>query len=320
MRRLVLLLLGAIALVLILLLVGLGSLRTDGARRRIATVLSEAMGQPVSLGELSVTLLPKPGLAVREIRIGTESAGQPGISATELRVVPRLTSLLPGHELAIAEAALDSVVISARRDSSGRWLLPLPTRRAIDDSPAPAAAIGLADLRIIDGTIRLYDDRSSRTAGTVVTSITDLSASVRAAGGQISAAPLSGRLGRTRVSGAMLLRPDGAVIRLGADSIQPADVPAFLALLGVTSHPPIAIAGRAPFEMKLVAAPRFASYVVTGKASAERMRVGKLDLEQVQTPFRLERKTLTLTPIVFTAYGGREHGSVTVDLSELRML
>ncbi len=53
----------------------------------------------------------------------------------------------------------------------------------------------------------------------------------------------------------MLMRPDGTVLRLGSDAIEPADVPAFLALLGVTSHPPIAIAGRAPFEMKLVAAP-----------------------------------------------------------------
>ena len=112
----------------------------------------------------------------------------------------------------------------------------------------------------------------------------------------------------------MLMRPEGAVLRLRSDSIKPSDVPAFLALLGVTSHPPITIAGHAPFEMKLVAAPRFASYVVTGKAAAERMRVGKLDLERVETPFRLERKTLTLTPITFMAYGGQEHGSVTVDL------
>src|SRR5687767_2569180 len=150
MRRLLLVLLGGVALLLALLLAGLKSLETEGARRRIAAALSEAMGQPVALGRLSVTLLPKPALAARAIRIGdADSAGQPGISASELRVVPRLRSLLPGRDLAIAEAELDSVVITARRDSTGRWLLPLPTRSRSDTARAGrAAAIGLADLRI----------------------------------------------------------------------------------------------------------------------------------------------------------------------------
>jgi hypothetical protein len=116
------------------------------------------------------------------------------------------------------------------------------------------------------------------------------------------------------VTGAMLMRPDGAVLELRSGSIEPDDVPSFLALMGVTAHPRIIIAGRAPFAMKVVAAPRFASYVVTGNASADRMKVGDLDLERVRTPFRLERKILTLEPIEFLAYGGREHGTVSVDL------
>ena len=74
MRRLLLVLLGGVALVLVLLVVGLKSLETEAARRRIASALSESMGQPVTLGRLSVTLLPKPALAARAIRIGNAIA------------------------------------------------------------------------------------------------------------------------------------------------------------------------------------------------------------------------------------------------------
>src|SRR5688500_13316381 len=145
MRRLLVGLLGGVALVLVLLVVGLQSLQTETARRRIAAALSESMGQPVALGKLSVSLLPKPALAARAIRIGhADSAGEPGISATELRVVPRLESLLPGRDLSIAEAELDSLIITAKRDSTGRWLLPLPKRTRSDTAGASrAAAIGL---------------------------------------------------------------------------------------------------------------------------------------------------------------------------------
>jgi uncharacterized protein involved in outer membrane biogenesis len=318
MRRLLGGLLTALALLLVLLLIGLKGLETEGARRRIAAALSDAMGRPVTLGRLSVALFPKPALTARSIRIGdADSLGEPGIHAAELRVVPRLRSLLPGRDLTIARAELDSAVVTARRDSSGRWLLPLPQRQGSDTAgPGSAAAIGLADVRITNGALRIYDDRQPGPERPRATTITDVTASVRAAGGHISASPLSGRLGQTEVTGAMLMRPEGAVIRLRSESIEPGDVPAFLALIGVTHHPPASIAGRAPFEMKLVAAPRFASYVVTGKAAADRMRLGQLDLEQVHAPFRLERKRLTLAPITFVAYGGKQRGAVTVDLGK----
>jgi uncharacterized protein involved in outer membrane biogenesis len=315
MRRALVILFGTLVLLLALPVVALQGLKTESARRRIAGALTEAMGRPVSLGRLSVALLPEPALKAEAIRIGNaDSAGEPSITASELLVVPRLRSLLPGRSLSIAEAQLDSLVITVRRDSSGRWLLPLPQQR--DGGAASRGPIALTDLRFTGGAIRIYDDRLRQDDSVPVTTITNLAATVRAAGGQIMASPLSGLLGATGVTGAMLMRRDGAVLQLRSESIEPADVPAFLALMGVTAHPRIAIAGRTPFEMKVVAAPRFASYVVTGNASAARMRVGDLDLERVQTPFRLERKTLTLNPIAFTAYGGRESGTVTVDLRQ----
>jgi uncharacterized protein involved in outer membrane biogenesis len=315
MRRALVILVGALGLLLALPIVALQGLKTESARRRIAGALTDAMGRPVSLGRLSVTLLPTPSLRAAAVRIGNaDSAGQPSITASELRIVPRLRSLLPGRSLSIAEAQLDSLVITVRRDSSGRWLLPLPQRSG--SGTAGRGPIALTDLRFSDGALRIYDDRLREQGTGRVTTITNLTATVRAAGGQITASPLSGRLGETEVTGAMLMRREGAVLQLRSETIRPADVPAFLALMGVTAHPRIAIAGRAPFEMKVVAAPRFASYVVTGNASAARMRVGDLDLEQVRTPFRLERKTLTLNPIAFTAYGGRESGTVTVDLHQ----
>jgi uncharacterized protein involved in outer membrane biogenesis len=315
MRRALIVLLGTLVLGVALLLGALQGLKTDTARRRIGVALSNALGQPVTLGRLSVTLLPTPALTAGAIRIGSaDSAGQPAITAAALRVVPRLSSLIPGRGLTIAAAELDSLVITVRRDSAGRWLLPLPRRGPSDT--ARRAAIGLPELAFDHGAIRIYDERVREDGGAHLTTITDVAATVRAAEGRISASPLSGRLGATTVSGAMLMRPDGAVLELKSESLQPVDVPAFLALMGMSSHPRISIAGRAPFQMKVVAAPRFASYVVTGNASAERMRVGDLDLEQVRTPFRMDRKTLTLNPIAFTAYGGRERGTVTVDLHQ----
>ncbi len=98
-------LLGAVALVLVLLVAALQGLKTESARRRIAAALSDAMGRPVAIGRLSATLLPQPALTagasptkVSTLRLWeesdeTSSSRTPGVARTA-SAIPDTTSRL----------------------------------------------------------------------------------------------------------------------------------------------------------------------------------------------------------------------------------
>src|SRR4051794_41069813 len=108
MRRLLLLLGGIPATLLLLLLGALSALDSKPARLRIANALSGALGQPVAISGLTASLLPLPALSASDVRIGgsdataaADSTAAPGIFVPAIRIVPRLSSLLPGRPLVV---------------------------------------------------------------------------------------------------------------------------------------------------------------------------------------------------------------------------
>lgn len=318
MRRLLYVVVGLVVLLAVLVIGGLRAINSEAGREKLAAELSHALGQPVQIGGMSLSLFPTPSLQAKKIRIGTgDSSAAPGVTLRRVRVVPQLASFLPGRSRTIDHVELVGLVVSARRDAQGRWHLPLPTKSTARDTAAAGPGIALRNLRLRESAIRVVDDElRAKSGGPTITTISDIAADLQTAGGVLKVPQFSGRLGGTVVSGAVEAGPRGAQLRLGSESIRNADLPSLFALAGMTPYPGLAIDGKAPFEMQTSIAPDFSTFVVTGKAAVERVRLGTLALEQLQSPFRLANGVFTLDPLTFTMYRGHQKGSVQVDLTK----
>jgi AsmA protein len=315
-RRLWYLFGGFLALLVVLAVGALQALKSGAARSRIASAFSSALGQPVAIGGLSAGIFPRPSLSARDIRVGgADSNAAPGVSLAALHIVPQLTSLLPGRALTIDHVDLRGLVISVRRDSAGRWLVPVPPSPSADTSKG--SGIDLNQLRARAGSIRVVDDQLRAPAGgPTVTTITGVEADMQALGGQVKVSRFTGRLGQSVVTGSMDMGPKGAELALRSESVHNSDLPALFALAGIQASPLLSIAGKAPFEMTISLTPGFASHTVTGEAAIEQVKFGTLAFEGAQAPFHLERGVFTLDPLTFTTYGGRQQGIVSVDLNQ----
>ncbi len=315
-RRRLYLLVGFLALLVVLAVGALQALKSGAARSRIASALSSALGQPVAIGGLSASIFPTPSLSARDIQVGgADSSAAPGVSLAALHIVPRLSSLLPGRTLTIDHVDLKGLVISVRRDSAGRWLVPVPPSPGVDTSKG--SAIDLNQLRAREGAIRVVDDQlRAPTGGPTVTTITGVEADMQALGGRVRVSRFTGRLGQSVVTGSTDMGPKGAELALRSESVHSSDLPALFALAGIPASPLLSIAGKAPFEMTVSLTPGFTSYTVTGKAAVERVKFGTPNFEGVQAPFRMDRGVFTLDPLTFTTYGGRQQGMVSVDLNQ----
>lgn len=315
-RRLLYISIGLVGLLVVLAVVALQALKSETARSRIATALSSALGQPVTIGGLSASIFPRPSLSASAIQVGgADSSAAPGVSLAALHVVPRLSSLMPGRTLTIDRVDLRGLVISVRRDSAGRWLVPVPPFSKVDTT-GEKSGIDMNQLRAREGAIRVVDDQLRAPAGgPQVTTITDVQADLQALAGQVEVSRLTGRLGESVVTGSMDMGPKGATLRLGSETVHNSDLPALFALAGIPRSPLLSIAGKAPFEMRISLTPGFAGYTVTGRAAIERVKFGTLSFEQVQAPFHLEHAVFTLDPLTFTTYGGKQRGAVSIDLN-----
>ena len=80
MRRLVLVVGGVLLLLILLVVGGLQAVKTQAVRDRISSALSRALGQPATIGDLTVSLLPSPALTARAVRIGRSDPGSAYVS------------------------------------------------------------------------------------------------------------------------------------------------------------------------------------------------------------------------------------------------
>ena len=317
MRRLVFILIGLVVAVLVLAGIGIGLINSAAARNRIAQALSSALGQPVAIGSFSVGLFPVPALEAGDVRIGgADSNAAPGLALSELRVLPELTSLLPGRTLTVNRVDLRGLAISLRKDKSGKWLLPV--------APAPTGGGGaggpgvdLHQLQVHGGRIRVVDDSLvTKAGGPTITTISDIEAELQAAGGALRVPSFTGKLGQTSVSGAAEAGPKGATLHLASQSIENADLPALFALAAMPPYPELSISGKAPFELNTNVAPDFKTFVATGKASIERVKFGTFILDRMSSSFRYDKGIFTLDPFSFIFFGGKQQGTVAIDLNQ----
>jgi len=315
MRRLLFIVIGIVVLLIVLVGVGFGLINSSAARAKIAQSLSSALGQPVTIGGFKVALLPVPALQAKDVRIGgADSNAAPGLSLTELRVMPELSSVLPGRPLVVNRVDLKGLAIALRRDKSGKWLLPV--------APAPpgggggaAPSVELRRLQATGAKIRIVDDSlRTKSGGPTITTITDVEAELQAAAGVIKAPSFTGKLGTTAVNGSAEAGQKGATLHLASESIENADLPSLFALAGMPPNPDLTISGKAPFELNTNIAPDFKTFVATGKASIQRVKYGTFVLDQMSSPFRFENSVFTLDPLRFIFFGGKQQGTISVDL------
>ncbi|MGH7518508.1 MAG: AsmA family protein [Gemmatimonadales bacterium] len=313
---------GAVSLLLLavgLVYGGLRALGSESGRGRLAAVLSQKLGQPVSIGGIDLALIPSPSLTATGVSVGNAGPGAaPGVAVGTVRVVPRLGSLLLGRTPVVDQIQATGLRISLRKDSSGTWHLPgvAAAPAAAADPSGTGRAVDVASLEVRDGEIRVVDD-SLRAAGggPTVTTISAIEADLHASGGRLEAPRFTGRLGQTVVTGAAAMGPDGARLRLASASLNNADLPALFALAAMPPNPELAIQGRAPFELATTIAPDFRTFVASGRVALERVSLGAISLENLESPFRYERGVFSLDSLTFGLYGGRQRGTVTVDLA-----
>jgi uncharacterized protein involved in outer membrane biogenesis len=316
MRRFVLIVIGLIVAVMVLVGVAFGLVNSGAARARIANALSSALGQPVAIGSFKIGLLPIPALEAGDVRIGgADSNAAPGLALSKLRVLPELSSFLPGRTLTVNRVDLRGLTISLRKDKSGKWLLPV--------APAPTGGgpsgpgVELRQLQVHEGRIRVVDDSlRTRSGGPTITTITDIEAELQAAGGALKVPSFTGKLGHTTVNGSAEAGPRGATLHLTSESIENADLPALFALAAMPPYPDLSISGKAPVELNTNIAPDFKTFVATGKASIDRVKFGTFVLDRMSSSFRFDKGVFTLDPFNFTFFGGKQQGTVAVDLNQ----
>ncbi len=161
----------------------------------------------------------------------------------------------------------------------------------------------------------MVDDSLTTPAGRPrITTITDIEADLNVVAGTLRVPHFSGKLGHTTVNGSAEIGPKGKTLHLTSESIDNADLPALFALATMPHYPDLAIAGKAPIELTTTVAPDLKTFVATGKTSIERVTFGRLVLDGMSSSFRYEKGVFTLAPLSFTFFGGKQQGTVSVDL------
>jgi AsmA protein len=322
MRRLSYVLIALVVLALALIGLGYAALHSSAVNRKIEEALASALGQPVKLGSIGVGLLPTPTLDARDVRIGgADSNAAPGLSLASLHVVPDVFSFLPGRTMTINHVELRGLTIALRKDKTGKWLLPVApapaTAAPAGGAKAAAPPVDLRLLQVRDGRIRIVDDSiTGPKGGPTITTISRIEADLQTTGGTIKAPRFTGTLGGTTVNGAAEAGPKGASLHLESASIENADLPSLFALAAMPAPAGLSISGKAPFELNTVVEPDFKTFVASGKAAIDKVKFGTMALDGMSTQFRFEKGVFSLNPFTFGFFGGKQQGSVSIDISQ----
>jgi uncharacterized protein involved in outer membrane biogenesis len=310
-RRL-LMLTAAIAVLAALAILGLRqALAGDRVRAIVEARLSAMLGQPVSVGHLGFALFPRVSLVGGNVRLGQARVQAPGLDIERVRVLPRLRSVWTGN-VVIEQIELDGFLVSVLRDRQGRWHVPYAV-------PAPSAGgertAEIQGLRVSRGRIRVFDEDK----GGIVSersSIDDLEAEFSVDTGGLRLAPITGRIGRAKISGEA--RTDAAAVHLtfAADAIADEDLPVLLRLLG-SDRPAFLRLAEAASATVAVQIDR-ASARLTGKGMlrAPQVLLEPLRLQRFEAPFVINGTILEFDPTVFAMYRGTHSGSITVALAD----
>jgi hypothetical protein len=123
--------------------------------------LRDELGQPVTAGRVSVSLLPRIRLSFFDVVSRSVDSSADLFHADRIDVMLRGFSWLSGGA-AIEKLAMEAPSIVVRRDENGHWSIPVfagmdQSQLAEARVPTPAV-LPLTDLQVVKGTIRFIDD------------------------------------------------------------------------------------------------------------------------------------------------------------------
>ena len=132
------------AIVVALVLIGIAvppMINVSRFRTRIADAISRALGRPVTVGGISLRLLPQPGFDLANLAVGDDPAFgyEPILRADEVTASLRLSSLWRG-QLEIAQLRLRYPSLNLVRNAAGQWNLESLLWRASRTETAPTMA------------------------------------------------------------------------------------------------------------------------------------------------------------------------------------
>ena len=110
-------------------------------RQRVVQAISQALGRNVSASEISLRLLPRPGLVLSNFVVADDPqySPEPMLRADEVAAYIRLSSLWRGS-LEIGTLSLDNPSLNLVRRADGHWNVEELVQRASQVSSAPTAA------------------------------------------------------------------------------------------------------------------------------------------------------------------------------------
>ncbi len=308
MRRLpialtVLILIGAAALIVVRSMLNAHALRAAAESK-----LTALLGQPVKIGDVGISLFPVPAATGSRIAIGS-NVENPELALDRIQIVPRLSSLWRGPYV-IREVTLEGLAARVVRES-GRWKFPsvVPV-----GGGGGQAGVLVEHVRLTGGRVRVFaaDPRTGMRESSGIEGIEG--ESIAEAGG-LRVSPLTGRVGRSQVSGTASVTTREAALDFSLPSIAPDDLPAVMALSA--SEPPDFVRLMRPAAVKMSVRIDRTSGTLTGSGSLAAPQVGfySLQLTNLESPIATNGAHVTFAPATFALYGGTHRGKMAVDLS-----
>ena len=270
--------------------------------------LSAALGRPVTVGTIDIDWLPVPAIVGRDITVGGAGEAAPSLALEAIRVVPRLSSLL-SRPVVADRVELVGLTVNVLRTGDGRWLMPVAV---LPEGEAGPAAFDVRQVLLKDGRIRVTDERRPETASRPP-SIRDIQAAVHRQDSVTKLDGLSGTVGRSALSGSGVIGPQGLRLSLAWSRLRAEDLPEALGLAGIAAPAELSIEGDRPLTLD-VAIDAAGGLAASGQVSASTVRLGTLTLTSLRAPLRLSAGRLSLEPLAFSAYGGKESGRLRADL------
>jgi uncharacterized protein involved in outer membrane biogenesis len=300
--------LAILAVVTIVLL--LRSLQGGDLRAGVEARLSAALGQPVSIASLDLSLFP-PSLTGTGIRVGEARVEAPALHVERLHILPRLRSLLSGPVI-VEQLTLEGFVVSVLRDETGAWHVPSAV-----PAPGSAGASGptIERVSISKGRVRVFD-RVRGGEPREASSIDDLEAVMRVEGTGLTLSPITGRIGTAEVTGKADTNAAGVQLQFSAKAITDNDLPVFLRLLASDRPELLHLADAASASVTLRVDRATSQLLGNGTISAPRVKLDPLQLERFEAPFQIQGARLVFEPTTFVMYGGSHEGTVTVRTAE----
>ena len=309
MRRLLIALTVLILLGAAVLIVVRSTLNPDTLRAAAETKLTALLGQPVRIGDVGISLFPVPAATGSRITIGS-NADAPELALEGIRIVPRVRSLFRGPYV-IREVTLEGLIVRVVRESTGHWRFPsvVPV-----GGGGAAAGVIVEQVRLTGGRVRVFA-ADARNGLRETSSIDGIEGESIADADGLRISPLTGRVGRSQVTGAASVNSREAVLDFNLPSIAPDDLPAVLALSA--SESPDFVRLLKPAAVKMSVRIDRTKGQLTGSGSLGAPQVGfySLQLTNLESPITTNGTQVTFAPATFALYGGTHRGRMVVDLS-----